>query len=849
MPVPKHVPTAALLPLAGVRILDFCEERGQSCGRLLADLGAEVILVEPPTGSPARRRPPFHGATSLHFAVHAANKRSVTVDLASESGRTRLSALLHTADLLIDGTARGFWAQFGLDYAWLQQQKPDILILSITDFGLSGPYSHFLGSEAVHAAMGTFLSRSGREGREPLLPPGEMLSETAAAQATWVALLAYWQRLRTGRGDVLDFSINDAVAQILDPGIGVSGSASAGKTPIETAPHGRPIVDAKPGRLPSIALMYPIFKCADGAVRICVLNPRQWQAMSEWLGPDHPFRHPRYGKPGARLMQITRINALIAHLFAHQARAALMAEGRRRGIPIAELARPSELLSHPHFVARDFFAEVAVDGEVARGPAGYWRIDGHRVGWRTPAPCIGRDNDTLMEPSARAASAQDNTLERRRPFEGLRVLDLGVIVAGGELGRLFADQGAQVIKVENRAYADGLRQSLDGNPVSISFAQASRGKLSLGLNLRSAKGVELFGRLVAESDVVLTNFKPGTTESLGIDYATLRKINPRIICAESSAMGSFGPEAKTMGYGPLVRASTALTRLWRYPDAEDAYGDGITIFPDHFVARVSAIAILAKLIERESTGVGGFVDVAQAECIMNMLATEFLHESIAPGSMVAKGNRNDFDAPHAVFRCRGDDEWCVIAVKSDEHWQGLCAAMDRADLAARRDLAHASGRLAHRDELEGIVQTWCAGRSPREVRDRCQLHGAPAGNMLRLSEFLDDPHFRARRFFRVLDQPTAGRPLPTENGPVAFASSLPDPDIRRAPAMGEHTTQIARDVLRVSDGEIKSLLRSGDLEQGPSAAHGARLQKYKTFAASTAMKGLLAYNAWRAKRQ
>ena len=834
------------LPLEGIRILDFCDQRGQGCGRLLADLGAEVILVEPPAGMASRAKPPLYDGASLHFIAHNLNKLSLTLDLASQAGREELLTLLPSVDILLDGSAPNYLSSLGLDVATLRQAHPELLYLSITDFGLAGPRRSYVATESVHMALGTMLSRSGRAGREPLLPPGDMALETASVQAAWVALLAYWQRQFVGRGDLLDFSINDAVAQLLDPGVGATGSASAGRTAVEAAPHSRPFVEFTPGELPSVALMYPVFQCADGAVRLCVLNPRQWHAMSEWLGPDHPFKHKKYDGTAGRLMKIDKINALIAELFKHQTREQLVDEGRKRGIPIASLALPHELFNDSHFAARELFTEVDAGTKKGLMPSGYLRMDGRRIGARTPCPTVGQHTEVL---SNKPAQPLEPTLEKqsigRRPLEGIRVLDLGVIVAGGELGRLFADQGADVIKLENRAFGDGLRQSFDGNPVSIPFAQASRGKRSLGLNLRSDEGKHLFNELVKKADIVLTNFKPGTTESLGIDYETLKHINPGIICAESSAMGSVGPNAKTMGYGPLVRASTSLTGLWRYPDQADGYGDGVTIYPDHFVARVSAVAILAKLIERRRTGKGGFVDLSQAECIMNVLATEFLRESLQPGSMVAKGNSDEFDAPNSIFPCWGHDEWCAISVTNDQQWQALCKVMDRPDLSSNHDYSTCDGRLARREELEAEVRRWCQDRTPQEVMEQCQSVGVPAGKMLRLSEFIVDEHFQARKFFRVLQQPTAGRPLETENGPVGHSETLPEPDIRRAPARAEHTRAVAREVLQLSDDEINELIAKGVLEQGHSAEKGAKSQKFKTFAARAGASLVVKINALR----
>ena len=835
------------LPLIGLQVLDLCDRIGQSCGRFLADLGAEVILVEPEKGMCSRTYQPLIDGRSLHFEVRNANKKSVTIDLTLEEGRQQFLALVEASDLLLDGSEQGQMESFNLSHALLRKYKPDLLILSITDFGLQGPYKDFVGSEAVHSAMGGMLCRSGIAGREPLLPPGQMAYETVAIQAAWIALLAVWQRRITGEGDLLDFSVNDCVAQILDPGVGATGSAAAGRTAVEVAEHGRPTVTEVPGRMPSLALLYPVFKCADGYVRICVLNPRQWGAMSEWLGPDHDFSDPKYAETRVRLMVIGKVNMLIGELFKDCTREELVAEGRRRGIPIASIVHSGELLDDSHYISREFFVNVPGVAPSAKMPAGYLRMDGQRIGVSCQAPELGRDNKYLLGKTKSSAVIYGTEPVARRALEGILVLDLGVIVAGGELGRLFADQGATVIKIENKAFGDGLRTSFDGNRVPIPFMQGNRGKRSMGLNLRSEKGIEIFYDLVRQADVVVSNFKPGTSQSLGIDYEKLKTINPRIICAESSAMGSVGPLAKTMGYGPLVRASTSLSWLWRYPDLETGFGDCITIFPDHFTARVSAVAILAKLIQREQTGTGGEVDVSQAECIMNVLATEFLRESVEPGSMSAKGNRNEFDAPNSLFRCKGSDEWCAISVSNDEHWEGLCRVIESPDLVMNSIYQTAESRLKHRDELEKIVAGWCADKTNYQVMSLCQSAGVPAGNMLRLPEFLDNQHYRARNFFRSIYQPTVGRALETENAPVGFSEILPEPAIVRAPARSEHTREVAKEILGLSDDTIDKLIENGDLELGPTAESGAFKQQIKTKFIGMAVSALMKYQELKSK--
>jgi crotonobetainyl-CoA:carnitine CoA-transferase CaiB-like acyl-CoA transferase len=803
------------LPLSGVRVVDMCDGRGEMCGRYLADLGADVVLVEPPDGMQSRRRQPLHDGHSLRFAVRNANKRSVALPSDPDAGRARLLQLLDAADIFIESMRPGDAEVCGLSAAQLHARNPRLVVLSITDFGLTGPYRDFRANNAVHMALGGVLARSGIKGERPLLPPGELAYETTAVQAAWVALLAYWRALQGGRGDHLDFSVYEATAQIIDPGMGVTGSAAAGRSALEMAPRGRPPVGQG----------YPIFTCADGCVRICILNPRQWQGMCTWLGDDHPFTDPSFGSIGRRMQSIREINALIAALFASQKCADLVAEGQRRGVPIAAVASPGQALRDPHFLARGTFVPLSVGAATGSVPRGYVEVDGNAAGIRRAAPVPGADNDAVFAQWSQARDQSMGIVEAAaatRPLAGLRVLDLGVIVAGAELGRLLSDQGAEVIKIESSAFPDGLRQGMRNEAMTISFAQGSRGKKSFGLNLRSARGLEIFKRLVAISDIVISNFKPGTMASLGLGYDVLKAINPGIICAESSALGSSGPRSRSMGYGPLVRATAGLTWLWRYPSSADSFSDSTTIIPDHFAARVSATAIAALLIRRRKTGLGGRVDVSQAETILTAFSAEFLRESLQPGSVVALGNRNEFDAPNNVFACAGDDEWCVVAVDGDRAWKNLCAAIEREDLASDGRFHTAAGRVAHCGELEAVVQAWTARHTPEDVMQILQAAGVPAARMQRLDEFTSNPHFNARRFFRTFTQPGLLAPMFTENGPVSV-SSLPEPELRPAPFLAQHTEEIAANLLGLSAAEIADLIGAGDLEIMPAGQRAALL--------------------------
>ncbi|GAA5051631.1 crotonobetainyl-CoA:carnitine CoA-transferase CaiB-like acyl-CoA transferase [Thermocatellispora tengchongensis] len=797
------------LPLAGLRVIDLADGKAEMCGRFLADLGADVIRVEPPGGAPTRRREPLHEGVSLYFATHNANKRGITLDLRDSADRGRLLDLAAGADILIETERPGALDRLGIGADALLARNPALVVVSITDFGQTGPYRDWIGTDWTHLALGGVLSRSGIPGREPVLPPGPPAYESAAVQAAFAGLLAYLNRLDTGRGDHVDCSVYEMTAQTLDPGFGIGGSATGG-VPATELPRGRP--DA--GRL------YPIFRCADGYVRICLLARRQWRGMFAWLGEPEEFADPKYDTLAGRFGASERLHVLIGELFRDRTRDELVARGQERGVPIAALLDPGEVLAGPHFLARGSLVDAEVaPGLTGRLPSGYVEVNGVRAGFRHRAPEVGEHNDEVFAEAARTppAGPAPAAPAPRRPLEGLRVLDLGVIVAGAELGRLLADQGAEVIKVESRAYPDGSRQSLTGQVITASFARGHRNKLSAGINLRSPEGLDIFKRLAARSDVILSNFKPGTLESLGLGYDVIGELNPRIIMADSSALGASGPWSRRMGYGPLVRASTGLTGLWRDTGVEGGFCDAITIYPDHIAARVAAVAVLAALIERRRTGRGGTVSVAQAETILTQMSTGLLRESLRPGTLTPHGNTGEWDAPQGLYPCAGEDEWCVVSVEGEERWRSLCRVIGRDDLLADPRLATSAGRRAHRGLIDAAVTAWTAATPPRECMRRLQEAGVPAGMMQRVTEYLDDPQLRARGFLREMRQPHIGHTLPTENGPAAFRG-IADPELRPAPLMGEHTRLVAAKLLGLAEPEVDRLIEAGVLEETDTKA-------------------------------
>jgi len=777
-----------------LRVLDLCDGDADAVTRLLADLGADVLKIEPPGSNPARHAPPTVGGVSIPFALHNANKRTAVLDPADETDRRRFLELAAGADVVIDSGA-GRAAGYGSTCEELADRFPQLVAMTVTDFGIRGPRAGWRATDPVLYAMSTALSRSGPTAGTPVLPPDGIASATAAVQAAWAVLVAYFNRLRCGVGDFIDFARFDAVVLALDAPFGTQGQAA-------TITKGRQRWRGRPKNQD----LYPIFPCRDGYVRICVLSPRQWHGMRAWLGEPAQFSDPRFDTIAARVGAFGELGDLIAALFAGQTMETLVAEGQAQGVPIAAVLEPSDALESEHLTAVGALTEAELaPGVTARIPVGYWMVDGDRAGFRTPAQGAGGGEPRWLRPryAPEAAGAVGP-----RPLEGIRVLDLGIIVAGGELSRLFGDLGAEIVKIESNAYPDGLRQKREGQAISESFARAHRNNLGLGLELRTPAGAALFERLVAVADAVFANFKPGTLPALGFPYRRLSEINPGLVLAESSAFGDAGPWSRRMGYGPLVRASTGVTRLWTSEQepgdtARHPFYDATTIFPDHVVGRISAIGALAALIRRHRSGVGARIHVSQAEAVINQLDTRYV-------MLAAEARHADIvedQRAQLVLACAGDDEWCVVSLTAER------------DL---RQLAVVIG-VDERAQLIPALSRWARSRTPDEVAEQLQAAGVAAGPMNRADDVLNDPQLRSRGVLVEMTHPCFEVTLPSEAGPAPYRNIPPAPR-RPAPLPGADTRLICRDLLAMDAGEIDRLIAEGVLftpAETPAENNGA----------------------------
>jgi crotonobetainyl-CoA:carnitine CoA-transferase CaiB-like acyl-CoA transferase len=324
----------------------------------------------------------------------------------------------------------------------------------------------------------------------------------------------------------------------------------------------------------------------------------------------------------------------------------------------------------------------------------------------------------------------------------------------------------------------------------------------VGVNLRSPEGVAVFRRLVANTDVLLNNFKPGTMERLSLGYDALSEINPGLVMVSCSAFGDTGPWSEWMGYGPLVRAASGLAGLWRYADEPNRFGDTALTYPDHFAARVVNAAALAGLVRRRREGIGCHVRCSQADTVLMVLGEQLLAQSL--------GQEIFFDAPWGVFPCAGEDDWCIVTIRNDAEFRSLGKALGDAAFASRPTFASPQGRHAHRAEIDAWLGAWTRRHTPTEAATLLQDAGVPAGPMQRGEELLHDPQLAFRRQFRQLQQPGLPEPLWVENGPAIFASGATPPG-RPAPFMGQHTREACAEWLGIHETEFAQLVACGAL--------------------------------------
>jgi formyl-CoA transferase len=387
------------------------------------------------------------------------------------------------------------------------------------------------------------------------------------------------------------------------------------------------------------------------------------------------------------------------------------------------------------------------------------------------------------------------------PLSGLRVLELGTLLAGPFCGQLLGDFGAEVIKVEPPGQGDPMRvwgrEKAHGK--SLWWPVVARNKKAITLDLRQAEGQELLKTLAAKADFLLENFRPGTMEKWGLGWTELSAINPRLIMIRVSGFGQTGPYARQAGFGAIGEAMGGLRYVVGDPTTPPSRM-GISI-GDSLAATFATVGALAALHHRDQTGRGQVVDSAIYEAVLNMMESVVTEYDKAGFIRERTGAILPNVAPSNVYRTR--DALVLIAANQDTVFQRLAAAMGQPDLAADPRYASHGARGANQRELDALVEAWTQELSTKEVLDLMDQHGVPAGLIYRAPEMLDDPHFKAREAIVSVPHPDFGE-LRMQN--VAPKLSATPGGIRLpSPALGQHNDEIYLQLLEMDRDRYEQL--------------------------------------------
>ncbi|MFQ5829847.1 MAG: CaiB/BaiF CoA transferase family protein [Candidatus Methylomirabilia bacterium] len=821
----QHVVTPTAL--TGLRVIELGElVSAPYCGKLLADHGAEVVKVEPPEGDRARRHGPFphdvpHPERSGLFCYLNTNKLGVTLDVHGEEDWARLHTLIGTADVLVENLYPPALEALGLAPEETRRRWPHLIHVSITPFGHRSPYRSWRGRALQASAAGAATVTIGEPGRPPLPLPVSQPDYQGGVNGAIGALLALFARERTGRGQHVDIATADVVAFY------------GGITSTMYTPYGLPW--SREGHRASRSggyYPYTILPSQDGCVCLITRSGHPWKRFCEAMGNPPWTRDPRYrDRRRMGTEYADEVDALLVPWLREHTMDELLEIFRRQGIPFSIVRTADRVARCPQLRARGFFVQISrAEVGALTYPGAPWKMS--RTPWRVdrPAPLLGEHNEVVFDPALRAARAADSPRHpvsaveesffggTMRPLEGVRVVDFGWVAVGPVLSSLLGEMGAEVIKVESRARLDYCRlipkPVMEGESVRAAFAARveeidavpmfhnyNRAKLGITVDLSHPDAPRLIRRLVAVSDVVVENFSPQVLREVGLDYEPLRAVRPDLIMISCSAAGQDGPWSDLRTFAPSLSSLAGLEALIGYR-GERVLGALSLGYADPSNAHHGAFAVLAALWHRERTGEGQYIDMGQLETTVGLAAEPLMDFLMNGRTWGPQGSDHLSMAPHGHYPCRGDDEWVAIAAGDDDEWRRLAAALDLSDWLQDPRFETVAGRRAHAQEIDAGIAGWTRLRSKWKAAEELQVAEIAAFPVLRLGEQEGSTHFRARGLLEEVRHPEIGA-IRVYKHPIRLSET---PGVTgMAPRLGEHNDRVFREVLGLTDEEIRTL--------------------------------------------
>lgn len=810
--------------LSAYRVLDVTDERGQLAGMMLADLGAEVILVEPPNGSPSRTVGPFvegqedDSEASLWFWSYNRGKRSITLDLDSEEGQSQFKALCAGADIVIESSDVGEMARRGLSYEDLSALNPQLIVTSISAYGQTGPKAKWGATDLTVAAAGMQMGLQGDDDRSPLRIPLDQSFLHASAEAGAATLIALHERNRSGVGQHVDVSAQQALT---------CATQSTSLAHLYNSPEaGRMSGGAKLGPF-KIRLRSP---AADGYVSTTILFGEAigpfGRRLFDWIHEEGECEDSDLeiewidfvdgvmtGK--IPMGEYDRIQDVAAAFTSKRSKKDLLSEALTRRLLIVPVANVGDVVEEAHYAERDFWREIDIPNHgtaVFPGPPA--KMSATPLAIENPPPLLGEANEELGAESARelptqaAKTASDGTA---LPLSDVNVLDLQWVMAGPASTRVLTDWGANVVRVESSNKIETARtiqpflNDEGGADNGGLYQNMNAGKMGLALDMSKPEAREVILDLVKWADVVCESFSPKAMQNWGLGYEDLKKINPSIIMTSSCLFGQDGPLSSLAGFGTMGASMSGFYAMTGWPDREPAGVFGA--YTDYVSPRFLTAAIVAALDHRNRTGEGQYIDLSQAEAAMHFLTPAILDYRINGREPQPMGNDHPSMFPHGNYPSAGEDKWVAIACQDDAQWASICQVMGLTEHLL--DLG-CEERRERREEIDEQISQWTSQRSGAETQDSLQEAGVTAHRVQMSEALAEDAQLEHRRHFRHVNHMTNEKMW--VEGTRFLMSRSRDEITDAGPSYGQHTFEVLEGILKYDADRIAELAVAGVLE-------------------------------------
>jgi crotonobetainyl-CoA:carnitine CoA-transferase CaiB-like acyl-CoA transferase len=738
-----------MLPLSGTRALDCTQGiAGGYATKVLRDAGADVVKVEPGDGDPLRG-----WRSGALFEYLNGGKRSVS------SGE----GLVDRADIVF-GDER-------LDVAALRAAHPSLVVVTITPFGMDGPWAGRPATEfTLQASCGSTGSR-GLPEQAPLSAGGRIGEWLAGTYAALASIAALREARRSGVGEHVDVAMLDAMTVTMTTYPSLFASLS-GWPPLRGT-----------GRAVEVPSVEPT---SDGYVVFTTNSAQQYQDFMVMIGRADLLEDASLARAQGRFERRAEFLEAVHAYTTKRTTVEVLEDAALMRIPSGPVLNGRTVTAFEQFVANSVFTPAA-SGRFVQ-PRRPYRIDG--VGGPVPGPVPAPAASTgTVEWPARPAREPSPW---RLPLAGVRVIDLTAWWAGPVGPQALSCLGADVIKVESITRPDLMRYASPKPPTvdrwyewGPVFHGANTGKRAITLDLTRPEGIEVLERLVATADVLVENYTPRVMGQFGLGWERLHALNPRLVMVRMPAFGLDGPWRDRTGFAQTMECVTGMAWLTGFPGGPPVLVRGAC---DPLAGMHAMIATLVALEQRELDGEGHLVEAIMVEAALNVAAEQAGEYTASEVLLERDGNRGPVAAPQGVYPCRGDDRWVAIAVASDDQWAALVDVLGRPAWAAAADLATEGGRRGAHDRLDDDLARWAAGQDADQLAERLVAAGVAAAAVVVPRDMVHNPQLRHRRFFEVEDHPVAGR-HEVPSFPVRFAHV--DAWYRRhAPTLGEHNDEV-----------------------------------------------------------